>query len=195
MPNSAAAKRGKTGTGSEESLSWRDEIDIVLQEWVAALGGGKGGPRWQRVSAARGTAEAGVYVPDIRGSDLSADQVDGLRLAGPDDQSVQAGFPVRDASFAGELVRLRVAEFAALSEPYLWRLRQEPAFLITRLREGLADLKDAGLANLLARGEVGGVAAAADPPPGRKYSEITWLGQADCGVQRWSATRCAWCVI
>ncbi len=147
-------------------MSWRDEIDIVLQEWTAALGGGKSGPRWQRVGAARATAEAGVYVADIRGSDLSADQVDGLRLAGPDDQSAQAGFPVRDASFEGDLVRLHVAEFAALAEPYLWRLRQEPAFLITRLREGLAELKDAGLANLLARGEVGGVAAAADPPPG-----------------------------
>ena len=63
-------------------------------------------------------------------------------------------------------MRLRVAEFAAPAEPYLWRLRQGPVFLITALREGLSALTDAGLANLLARGEVGGVLAAVSPPPG-----------------------------
>jgi len=135
-------------------LSWRDEIDIALQEWIALLGGGEGGQRWQRVGSARPTGEPGVYVADTRASGLTADQVDNLRMAGPDDRSVQAGFPVMDATFEGELVRLHVAEFAALAEPYLWRLRQEPTFLVTRLREGLAELKDAGLANLLARGKL-----------------------------------------
>jgi hypothetical protein len=147
-------------------LSWRDEIDIVLQDWIAALGGGQGGPRWRRVGAVRATGEAGVYVADLRASDLTADQVDSLRLAGPDDWSAQAGFPVMDATFEGELLRLRVAEFAPPGELYLWRLREEPAFLITRLRDGLRELKDAGLANLLARGGVGGVAAEVVPPPG-----------------------------
>jgi hypothetical protein len=152
-------------------LSWREEIDIVLQEWVAALGGGQGGQRWQRLGTARPTAEPGIYVADIRATNVNADQAHNLRLAGPDDRNVQAGFPVMEATFEGELVRLRVAEFAALAEPYLWRLRQEPAFLITRLREGLAELKDAGLANLLARGEVGGVAAEVVPPPGRQAAQ------------------------
>ena len=111
-------------------MSWRDEIDIVLQEWIAALGGGQGGPRWRRIGTARPTGEAGVYVADLRASDLTADQVDSLRLAGPDDQSVQAGFPVMDATFEGELLRLHVAEFAPPDELYLWRLRQEPTFLV-----------------------------------------------------------------
>src|SRR6185437_344115 len=48
---------------------------------------------------------------------------------------------------------------------HLWRLRQEPAFLVKVLREELGNLKDAGLANLLARGDVGGVPGMADPPP------------------------------
>lgn len=147
-------------------MSWRDEIDIVLQDWVAALGGGQSGPRWQRVGTARPTAEPGVYVADTRGTELTADQTDSLRLARPDDRNVQAGFPIMEATFEGELVRLRVAEFAAPAEPYLWRLRQEPAFLITALRDGLTALKDPGLANLLARGEIGGVPGAIDPPPG-----------------------------
>ena len=152
-------------------MSWRDEIDIVLQDWIAALGGGQGGPRWQRVGAARPTTEPGVYVADIRATELTADQADGLRMAGPDDRNAEAGFPVMEATFEGELVRLRVAEFANLAEPYLWRLRQEPAFLVTTLRKELAELKDAGLANLLARGEVGGVPGTVDPPPGWKTAQ------------------------
>jgi hypothetical protein len=147
-------------------LSWRDEIDLALQEWIATLGGGQGGQRWQRVGSVQPTREPGVYVGDIRASDLTADQADNLRLAGPDDWSVHGGFPVMEVAVDGELVRLRVAEFAALAEPYLWRQRQQPAFLITALREGLSGLSDAGLANLLARGEIGGVPAAVAPPPG-----------------------------
>jgi hypothetical protein len=137
-------------------LSWREEIDIVLQEWIAALGGHQGRQRWQRVGTARPTGEPGVYVVDIRASDLTADQTDNLRLAGPDGAGVQAGFPVMEATIDGELIRLRVAEFAAPAHPYLWRQRQQPTFLVTALREGLSSLADAGLASLLARGEVGG---------------------------------------
>jgi AAA domain-containing protein/phospholipase D-like protein len=147
-------------------LSWREEIDIALQDWVTALGGGQGRQRWQRVGTARPTAEPGVYIADIRATDLTADQADNLRLAGPDDRNVQAGFPVMEATFEGELVRLRVAEFATVDKPHLWRLQQEPAFLVTALREGLTALNDAGLANLLARGELDGVPGSVAPPPG-----------------------------
>jgi AAA domain/PLD-like domain len=152
-------------------LSWRDEIDIVLQDWIAALGGGQGEQRWRRVGVARPTAEPGVYVVDIRATNLNADQSDNLRLAGPENRNVEAGFPVMQATFEGELVRLRVAEFADLAEPYLWQLRQEPAFLITNLREKFRELKDAGLANLLAQGEVGGALGAVDTPPGWKLGQ------------------------
>jgi hypothetical protein len=41
---------------------------------------------------------------------------------------------------------LRVAEFADPAQPYLWRQKQQPTFLITALREGLSSLADAGLA-------------------------------------------------
>jgi hypothetical protein len=84
-----------SSTDSEGSLSWREEIDIVLQEWIAALGGNQGRQRWQRVGTAQPTGEPGVYVVDIRASDLTADQTDNLRRAGPDGAGVQAGFPVR----------------------------------------------------------------------------------------------------
>ena len=75
-------------------MSWRDEIDIVLQEWTAALGGGEGGQRWRRVGSAQPTREAGFYVVDIRSSDLTADQADNLRLAEPDERSVRDGSPL-----------------------------------------------------------------------------------------------------
>jgi len=145
-------------------LGWRDEISTALGAWVAALGGEQGGERWQRAGTARPTGEPGVYVVDTRGSDLTADQADNLRLAGPEERSVRGGFPVREASVDGELLRVRVAEFADPAEPHVWRLRQQPAFLVTALRDGLAALTDAGLANLLARGEVGGVPAELEPP-------------------------------
>ncbi len=97
---------------------------------------------------------------------MTADQADNLRLAGPEKRSIRDGFPVLEATVDGELLRVRVAEFAAPAEPCVWRLRQQPTFLVTALRDELAALTDAGLANLLARGEVGGAPAAVTPPPG-----------------------------
>lgn len=152
-------------------MSWREEIDIVLQDWVTALGGDQGGPRWQRVGTVLSTTEPGVYLADVRATDLSADQADNLRLSGPDDRKAQDGFPVMEATFEGALARLRVAEFAVLDEPYLWRRRREPTALVTALRDGFNALTDAGLANLLARGEVSGVPGDADPPPGWKPAQ------------------------
>ncbi|HEY4850994.1 MAG TPA: AAA domain-containing protein [Streptosporangiaceae bacterium] len=147
-------------------MSWREEIGTTLEAWIAALGGNQGGERWQRVGTARPTREPGAYAVDIRGSDLTADQADDLRLAGPEKRSIRDGFPVLEARADGELLRVRVAEFAAPAEPHVWRLRQQPTFLVTALRDELAALTDAGLANLLARGEVGGTPAAVTPPPG-----------------------------
>lgn len=147
-------------------MSWRDEIGTVLEAWVAALGGVQGGERWKRVGTARPTREPGGYAVDIRGSDLTADQADNLRLAGPEKRSIRDGFPVLEATVDGELLRVRVAEFAAPAEPYVWRLGQQPTFLVTALRDELAALTDAGLANLLARGEVGGRPVVVIPPPG-----------------------------
>ncbi|WP_198167003.1 AAA domain-containing protein [Microbispora sp. ATCC PTA-5024] len=103
---------------------------------------------------------------DIRGSDLSADQLNELRLAGAEPDSVRAGFPAMDATVEGRLLRVRVAEFADPADPHVWVLRHPSAFLLTALRDGIAGLADGGLANLLARGEIGGTLAAAPAPPG-----------------------------
>jgi AAA domain/PLD-like domain len=140
----------------EESLSWRDEISTALAEWVAVLGGERGGENWQRVGTARPTGEPGRYVVDIRGSELTVDQVDNLRLAGPEKQSLSNSFRVMEATIDGELLRIQVAEFATPTDPHVWRSTRAPTFLVTSLRDGLAALTDGGLANLLARGEVGG---------------------------------------
>lgn len=59
-------------------MSWREEIDIALQDWISALGGDQGRQRWQRIGTARSTGEPGVYVVDIGASDLTADQTDNL---------------------------------------------------------------------------------------------------------------------
>ena len=154
------------GSDSEGPLSWREEIDVVLQSWIATFGPDKGGEQWQRIGAVRPGTAPGVFLADTRALDLTPDQAENLRLAGPEDRNGQAAFPVMQATFDGQLARLRVAEFAVLPEPYLWRRRQEPALLVKSLRDGLAALEDAGLANLLARGEAGGTPAPVSPPPG-----------------------------
>jgi hypothetical protein len=144
-------------------LSWQDEVDTALQAWIAAIGG-RTSESWQRLGTARPGGEPGTYAVDIRGTDLTAVQTQNLRLAGPDVRSVLRGYTVMNAAIDGELLRVQVAEFAAASEPYVWRLSQPPTFLVTALRNGLAKLTDAGLANLLARGEVKGTPAVAIPP-------------------------------
>ena len=65
-------------------MDWREQVDIALQEWVAALGGSQGKQRWQRVGVVRPAGEPGIYVAHIRATDLTVDQPDKLRLAGPD---------------------------------------------------------------------------------------------------------------
>ena len=162
-------------------MGWREEVDVVLQEWSASEGGGKGGRRWQRVGRALPGAEPGQYVVDIRSVQLTADQADDLCLAGPDQRSIPRGFRVMDATFEGEILRLRVAEHANSSDAYLWWQRQEPAFLVKKLREGIAGLADAGLANLLAQGKPGGTLSAAVPPrwlrDGQEHAYRACLGQ------------------
>jgi hypothetical protein len=148
----------------EDRLSWRDEIDTALQAWIEALGGSRGAQGWRRVGTARPTEQPGSYTVDIRGAELTADQVDSLRLAGPEEESVRRGLPVMVAEADGELLRVRVAEFAAPAQLYLWRLKQQPTFLITALRDRLGDLTDAGFAGRLARGELGGIPAPVTSP-------------------------------
>src|SRR5579859_6427986 len=110
MPSSAAPGWGtrRNGTGAEGRLSWRDEIDIALQEWIAASGGDQGGPGWRRIGRARRDGEPGRFAVDIRSADLSPDQADDLRLAGPDEEGVTSqGFPVMNAAFDGAVLRVR----------------------------------------------------------------------------------------
>jgi hypothetical protein len=145
-------------------LGWREEVDVVLREWIASEGGGKGGRRWQRVGRAWSGSEPGQYLVDIRSVKLTADQSDDLCLAGPGKESIPGGFRVMDARFEGEVLRLRVAEHANPPDAYLWWQNQEPAFLIKKLREGIAGLADAGLATLLAQGNPGGMLSGAAPP-------------------------------
>ncbi|MCC5579037.1 hypothetical protein IMZ11_25765 [Microtetraspora sp. AC03309] len=141
-------------------------MTTALNEWIATEGGSGRAPRWRRVGPARSTAEPGVFVVDIRGSELSADQLDKLRVAGAEESSVKGGFPAMEATVEGQLLRVRVAEFAHPADPHVWRLPQPSTFLITSLRDGIDTLTDGGLANLLARGEIGGTLSTVPAPAG-----------------------------
>ncbi|MEW2622636.1 AAA domain-containing protein [Streptomyces sp. NPDC048106] len=105
----------------------------------------------------------------MRGSDIGTDQLqgEGLRLAGPDENGVDAGYSVLDVFKDGTALRVRVPEFADPADPHLWMKPQPTGFLVKALREGLAALTDAPLAHLMARGEAGtGRLAPTGPPPG-----------------------------
>ncbi|GAA3377580.1 hypothetical protein GCM10020367_53790 [Streptomyces sannanensis] len=148
-------------------MGWREEIATALGEWIAVEGGAGRQPRWQRIGRAARTGEPGQYAVDLRGSDIGPDQLDGLRLAGPDDDGIEAnGFAVSETVQNGSLLTLRVAEFAEITDPHLWMLKQPPTFLIEALRNGIAGLGEHPLAAALAARTIGGVPAHDVDPPG-----------------------------
>ncbi|MGW1196380.1 AAA domain-containing protein [Streptomyces sp. NPDC002536] len=123
--------------------------------------------RWQRIGRAVRTGEPGRYAVDLRGSDIGPDQLDGLRLAGPESDGIEAdGFSVSETVQNGSLLILKVAEFADIADPYLWMLKQPPTFLVEALRDGIAGLGEAPLAAALAARVIGGESSPAPDPPG-----------------------------
>lgn len=148
-------------------MGWREEIAAALDEWIKTEGGTGKAPRWHCLGRAVRTAGPGGYAVDVRGVELGPDQLDALRLAGPDPKDVEkAGFSVSDVTQDGSLLTARVAEFAELPDPYLWLLKQPPTFLVEALRDGIAALGEAPLAAALAAGRIGGASATAPAPPG-----------------------------
>ena len=68
----------------------------------------------------------------------------------------EAARPIRSwKQQVGPVVRVRVAEFVNLIDAHLWQNKQSPAYLFVKLREGIAQLADAGLAHDLAAGRLG----------------------------------------
>ncbi|ALO96791.1 hypothetical protein SHL15_5732 [Streptomyces hygroscopicus subsp. limoneus] len=131
------------------------------------MGGSGSKPRWQRVGRAVRAREAGWYAVDLRGSDIGPDQLDSLRLAGPEPEHVETkGFAVSETVQNGSLLTLKVAEFADLPDAYLWLLKQPPTFLVEALRDGIAGLGETPLASALAAGVIGGASSSAPDPPG-----------------------------
>ncbi|MFB6953568.1 AAA domain-containing protein [Streptomyces niveus] len=148
-------------------VGWREEIATALGEWIKLEGGAGKQPRWQRVGRAARTGDAGQYVVDLRGSDIGPDQLDSLRLAGPERDGIETdGFAVSDLVQDGSLLTLHVAEFADVADPHLWMLKQPPTFLVEALRDGISGLGEHPLAAALAAGRIGGVPTHKPDPPG-----------------------------
>ncbi|TDD16068.1 hypothetical protein E1294_32700 [Nonomuraea diastatica] len=150
---------------AEWGVGWREEIVTALDEWIAAEGGAGGKARWRRLGRAIRTGE-GLYVVDVRGAELSPDRVDGLRLAGAEQGSIDEGFAVMDVSQSESTLTVRVAEFADPADPHLWSLQQPPTFLVEALKDGIASLGSAPLGDLLALKKPGGQLSRARPPAG-----------------------------
>ncbi|HEU5040059.1 MAG TPA: AAA domain-containing protein, partial [Gemmatimonadales bacterium] len=150
-------------------VGWREEAVSALDAWVAQEAVPVREPRWRLLGRAVLGRKPGEYVVDVRGSDIATDQLqgDGLRLAGPGEDSIDAGHSVLDVFKDGTALRVRVPEFADPADPHLWMKPQPTGFLVKALREGLAALTDAPLAHLMARAEAGtGRLAPTGLPPG-----------------------------
>ncbi|MGW7682951.1 AAA domain-containing protein [Kribbella sp. NPDC054772] len=138
----------------------------AVEEWIALEGGTSRRPSWRRIGRAIRTAVDGEYVVDVRSSELGPDQLDDLKLAGPERTSIDSGHAVMQVSQSGTTLTVRVAEFARPEDPHLWLMRQPTTFLIEALRDGLADLGDAPLTALLADGNLRGRPASTAGRPG-----------------------------
>ncbi|MFE2304844.1 AAA domain-containing protein [Streptomyces sp. NPDC059411] len=103
---------------------------------------------------------------DLRGTELNPDQLESLRLAGPEESGVEAGFAVTETVQTGSSLTVRIAEFADPADPFLWVLQQPPTFLLEALRDGFAGLGDTPLGSLLASGRPAGEPARTEAPAG-----------------------------
>jgi hypothetical protein len=133
---------------------WRDEVCSALDFWISKEGGERSTPGMSRIGRARQEGARGWYAVDVRNSRADTDQPEALRLAGPEEPRSGAGYQVLDVVQDGSVIRIRVAEFVDQADAYLWRQRQPPTYLIVKLRDGIAELDDAGLAHDLAHGRL-----------------------------------------
>jgi hypothetical protein len=148
-------------------MGWREEIVTALGEWIAADGGAGKQARWRRLGRAVRTGGPGTYAIDLRGSEVGPDQLDVLKLAGPEPETLEtSGLAVSEVVQDGSLVTLKVAEFADIVDPHLWMLKQPPTFLVEALRTGISGLGEAPLAATLAAGSIGGEPAPIPVPAG-----------------------------
>ncbi|MGC9539813.1 AAA domain-containing protein [Streptomyces sp. UG1] len=147
-------------------MGWREEITTAVEAWLGLEGGAGRSISWACVGRAVRTGEAGVFTVDVRGNDTAADQVESLRLAGPEEPTGDDGYAVLEAAQSGSALTVRVAEFAEPPDPHLWVLKQPPTFLIEALRDRFRTLQDAPLAALLAEGRPGGAPASVTVPAG-----------------------------
>ena len=142
---------------------WRAEVLQAVDFWLAAEE--RGGTRqagWKELGRARPASETGWYTVDLRGTNVGPDQLDRLRLAGPEgpasgsDGSETAGWAVQDTLMDGGVLRVRVADVADVTQPRIWAYRQPSGFLVKALHDGISAMKEPGLADLLARRQPGG---------------------------------------
>ncbi|MER6303692.1 AAA domain-containing protein [Kitasatospora sp. NPDC001539] len=158
----------------------------ALDSWLAMEGGAGRKPYW-RVLGRAVAAGTGEYAVDIRGLTINADQLqaESLRLAGPDENTVEGGYPVLDVTHDGTVLRIRVPDFADLEDPCLWLHQQPATFLIKSLRDGIAGVTDDGLAGLLARGEPGGQLSSHGLPAGSLLPAQDLAYRACVGTGLW----------
>lgn len=132
---------------------WRDEVCSALDFWISAEGGARQAERLTCLGAARQESQRGWYSVDSRSS-INIDQVESWRLSGKGGPGAGPAYPVLDATLDGPVLRVRVAEFVDLADAYLWQNKQSATYLLTKLREGIANLADPGLAHDLAAGRL-----------------------------------------
>ena len=143
---------------------WRDDVCTALTFWINAEGGGNKKPQWRPIGPARRDAKRGWYSVDARGRrDIDLGE---FRIGAADDTDGNDSYPVTEAVLEGSLIRVKIAEFAQISDAHLWQRKPPNTFLITALRDGIESMTDPGLAHELAFGRLSPAAPALPPAAG-----------------------------
>ncbi|XVV05770.1 AAA domain-containing protein [Actinosynnema sp. CA-248983] len=153
-------------------MTWRSEVVAAVDQVLKS--GVKGSQAdWRVLGRANPSPEDedGWYVLDLRrGGDRppAADSFDQLCLADKEGPDRGTSIPVERLRVADGVLRIKVAGRVPADCDLVWTVRLTPRHLWQKLREGLAALDDAGLADKLAAGRLDPLPTPSgrDHPPG-----------------------------
>ncbi|NUT46926.1 MAG: hypothetical protein HOV94_06320 [Saccharothrix sp.] len=150
---------------------WRRElVDAVDRVLAGPVKGGDGGWRSLGQASRLPGDEPGWWTLDLRAGDRapSADSFDQLCLADKDGPDNGTSFPVERVRVADGLIKIKVDGVLPDGCDRVWTIRLTPRHLWQKLRDGIAGLDGAPLADRLATGKLDRLPAKPthDYPPG-----------------------------
>jgi hypothetical protein len=149
---------------------WRSEVVDAVDE-VMKRTPSSGAGEWRCLGQVTPAAAAGWYAIDLRTGNRKppgADSFDQLCFADKRGPDQGAPIPIARTRLADDVLHVQVDGHLPPDSDYLWTIRMTPQHLNRKLRDGVAAMGDAPLADKLAAGRLDPVSTGADRayPPG-----------------------------